>query len=416
MKKKFIFSAIIAVLTAASAFTANATTQSLGYKLWDSNNGITATTDPSQFDQTGLGQVMHVQIKFDDVIHLDVAPEVLLSQFAILITSYATPEDAGRSVEFGVNPVDPTILDITLASTAVTAQTNSAITVKAADEETGLIPGIKDSKNNPVRLIPITSVQPTGLAVEEVSSVTGTASTPASVVYRMLSIPLVRGMNFLQARSNKSANPDGYLAREYFTFHSHSFFTMTALTHFTNLTATANIDTLQKVGYTLELVEVPGNTDNPNIKLTALASVEDEELSWVVYHYPYRSSADRKFELAQILDTVQVGEAILEAARNVLYDDDATAEEVSAAIASLAPLGNTGIFLAEHQPAWRVATGMRAVVVHDAPVGSLITVYQITGRIVSSFPAKSATETIPVPSEGVYIVRTGDAAVKVLVR
>jgi hypothetical protein len=280
-----------------SSFTVSAT-RSVGYKLWDSNNGITATTDPSQFDQTGLGQVMHVQIKFDDVIHLDATPEALKDQFAILITSYATPEDAGRSVEFGINPVDPSVLDITLASTTATAQTNGAITVKAADEETGLISGIKDSENNPVRLLPFTSVQPTGLAMEEVSSVTGTASEPASVIYRMSSIPLVRGMNFLQARSNKSANQDGYLAREYFTFHSHSFFTMTALTHFTSLTSATNKDTLQKAGYTLELVEVPGNTDNPNIKLTAHTPVEAEELSWVVYHYPYRAPADRKFELA----------------------------------------------------------------------------------------------------------------------
>jgi hypothetical protein len=99
-----------------------------------------------------------------------------------------------------------------------------------------------------------------------------------------------------------------------------------------------------------------------------------------------------------------------------LYNDDATAGEVLAAIRSFRSDANGNAALPESRPAWRVATGMRAVVVHDAPAGSLITVYQITGRIVSSFPAKSATETIPVPSEGVYIVRTGDAAVKVLVR
>jgi hypothetical protein len=265
-------------------------------------------------------------------------------------------------------------------------------------------------------LIPITSVQPTGLALEKVSSGTGTASTPANVIYRMSSIPLVRGMNFLQAQSNKSANPNDYLAQEMFTIHSHSFYTMTALTHFTNLTSDANINALQQAGYALELVEVPGNTNNPNIKLSAAAPVEGEELSWIVYHYPYRAPADRKFELAQILDTAQVAQAILDAARGVLYDDEATAEEVLAAITTLTPSGSTAIPFVENKPAGRVAAGSSAVVVQDAPAGSIITVYQVNGRIVSSLVAKSATETIPVPAGGIYIVRVNNWAAKVLVR
>jgi hypothetical protein len=411
--KKIILSVIMSVLMTVSAFSVNAT-RSVGYKLWDSNNGIVATTVPSELAQDA--QVMHAQIKFDDIIHLDDTQESLKNQFTILITSYATPEDAGRSVVFGVNPIDPTILDVTLASTGVTAQTNGAITIKAADEETGLIQGIKDSENNPVRLIPITSVQPTGLALEEVTSTTGTTSTPASVVYRMSSIPLVRGMNFLQAQSNKSTNQNGYLAREYFTIHSHSFFTMTALTHFTTLTAAANKDTLQQAGYTLELMEVQEDENNPDIRLTATTPVEGEKLAWIVYHYPYRAPADRKFELAQILDTAHVEATILEIAREVLYNDDATAEEVLAAIVSLTSSGSTGIHLAESKPAWRVVAANRAVVVQDAPAGSVITVYQINGRIVSSLSAKSNTETIPLPSQGIYIVRVNNLAEKALVK
>ncbi|MDR1524975.1 MAG: hypothetical protein LBS79_06950, partial [Tannerella sp.] len=208
----------------------------------------------------------------------------------------------------------------------------------------------------------------------------------------------------------------GYLAREYFTFHSHSFFTMTAQTHFTSLTSTTNKDTLQKAGYTLELVEVPGNTDNPNIKLTAHTPVEAEELSWVVYHYPYRAPADRKFELAQLIDTAHVDPAILEAARDVLYNDDATAGEVLAAIRSFRSGANGNAALPESRPAWTVGTGDRTVVVRGVTPGSIITLYQINGRIASSIRAASDTETIGVAMRGIYIVRVDDRAVKVFVR
>lgn len=413
MKKEVLF-VMMNVLMATSPLTLGAT-RSVGYKLWDSNNGITATTDPTQFDQTGLGQEMHVQIKFDGEIRLDATQDELKEQFAIRITSYATPEDAGRSVVFDVDADDPTVLNITLASIAVTAQTNSAITVKAVDEETGLVPGIKDADGNAVRLVSFTSVQPTGIALEEVSSVTGTATVPASVVYRMSSVPLVRGMNFLQARSNRSSNPDGYLAREMFTIHSHSFYTMTALTHFTTLTSETNRDTLQKAGYRLELLEVSGDAENPQIRLIANTPVAGEQLSWVVYHYPYRSPADRKFELAQLIGAAQTDGGVTDAARAVLYDDEATAEEVLAAIRSLQSTAE-GIYIPEVAARWSATAGNRSLIVRGATAGDLITVYRLDGTAVASFPAKSAMETIPVPSEGVYLVRTGGAAVKVPVR
>ena len=316
--------------------TVKAATRSVGYKLWDSNHDVLATTDPSELSEFGI--IMHIQIKFDRVIHIDpdLEPD-LRTEFDIRLkgNSNVEPEDDGRNVTFGVNEQDPTVLDITIASEPeiTPAQINGVISVQANDPD-GRLTIIKDADNNPVILHPFTSVQPTGLALEKVSSTTGAATVPASVTYRMSSIPLVRGMNFLQARSNRSANPDGYLAREYFTIHSHTFYNMTARTHFTNLTVAANIDTLQKVGYTLELVEVPGNTDNPCIKLTALAPMEGEELSWVVYHYPYRSPADRKFELAQLVETARAAQSIVDAAREALYNDDATAEEVLAAINS----------------------------------------------------------------------------------
>lgn len=320
--------------------TVNATTtRSVGYKLWDSNNDVLATTDPSELSAFGI--IMHIQIKFDRVIHIDpdLEPD-LRTEFDIRLkgNSNVEPEDDGRNVTFDVNEQDPTILDITIASEPemTPAQVNGAISVRAYDPD-GWLTIIRDEDNNPVILHPFTSVQPTGLALEKVSSTTGSAATPASAVYRMSSIPLVRGMNFLQAQSNKSANPNGYLASEYFTVHSHSFYTMTALTHFTNLTTgntgAANVAALQQAGYTLEMQEGE-NENNPFIKLTANTPVEGEELSWVVYHYPYRSPADRKFELAQLVETAQAAQSIVDAAREVLYNDDATEEEVLAAINS----------------------------------------------------------------------------------
>jgi hypothetical protein len=399
--KKIILSVTMCVLMTVNAFTVNAT-QSVGYKLWDSNNGYTATLVPS--DLTSI-QVNHIQIKFDGAISIHADSATLVSQFTINMAS-------NRAVNIAVNALDNSILDITLSGDG-TAQASSVLTVRAADES-GAIPGIKDSRGNAVTLVPISSIQPTGLALEVVSSTVGTASVPASVTCRMLSIPLVRSMNFLQARSNKSKNAGGYLAREYFTIHSHNYSSMTVHTHFTTLTGAATVDTLQKAGYHLELI-AGADADNPYIRFTALAPAEGEELSWIVYHYPYRAAADRKFELAQILDTAQVAQSIMDVAREVLYNVDATAEEVLAAIASLTPSGHTGISPAGSKPAWRVSAGSGAAVIHSAPAGSIITVYRINGQIVSTLPAKSAAETVAVPSDGVYIVRVNDLATKISV-
>lgn len=388
-------------------------TRSVGYKLWDSNNGIVATTVPSEIREDG--QVMHVQIKFDKAIHMDAPDGEVRSQFDIKLPGFLAPEDAGRDVLFGINRQDPTILDITMPSVAVTAQTNCMITVQAT-HAAGWITAIKDADGNAVNLLPIESIQPTGLALEKVSSTTGTVSVPASVTCRMSSIPLVRGMNFLQARSNRSDHPNGYLAREYFTIHSHSFFTMTPFTHFTTLTGEANRDTLQKAGYTLELVEIPGNENNPEIKLTAGTPVADEELSWIVYHYPYRAPSDRKFELARLIETEQVDHSVITAAREVLYDIRATAEEVAGAIEWFGSGAGSSISLPESKPDWHIGTGYRSVIVRGVTPGSLITVYRINGQIVSSVSAKSDEETIYVSTQGIYIVRIKDWATKVFVK
>jgi hypothetical protein len=48
--------------------------------------------------------------------------------------------------------------------------------------------------------------------------------------------------------------------------------------------------------------------------------------------------------------------------------------------------------------------------------GSIITVYQISGRIAATVSAKSNTETIALPNSGIYIVRVNNKATKILVK
>jgi hypothetical protein len=400
--RKITLLLVLSVLATLSSFTAKAT-QSVGYKLWDSNNGLTATLVPGNL---GDVQVNHIQIKFDGVISINANAETLASQFVINMSS-------NRTVEFGVNALDRSILDVTLSGDG-TAQASSVLTVKAAATDS-LIPGIIGLDGHAVKLIPINSIQPTGLALETVSSTIGAATTPASVTYRLSSIPLVRSMNFLQAQSTVSTNPNGYLASEYFTIHSHSYNTMTALTHLTTLTAAANVDTLRKVGYTFELI-TGDDANNPYIKLTALTPVENEKLSWVVYHYPYRSAADRKFELAEAIESSQVGQSVIDAAKAVLYNTGATAEDILAAIVTLGKVAND-IYLPETAPAWVAFGRSKSVVLQKLTPGSIITIYQISGRIAATVSAKSETETIAVPGSGIYIVRVNnDKAAKVLVK
>ncbi|MDR1809887.1 MAG: T9SS type A sorting domain-containing protein [Prevotella sp.] len=398
MKKMITFS-VFGVMLTASLFTAKAT-QSVGYKLWDSNNGYTATLDPSNL--TAI-QLNHIQIKFDDAISIAVSEAVLSDQFTISLAS-------NRTVNFSVNALDNSILDITLTGDG-TAQASSVLTVKAADES-GVIPGIKDSRGNAVTLVPISSIQPTGLALETVSSTVGTTDAPASVTYRLSSIPLVRSMNFLQAQSNKSENPNGYLSKEYFTIHSHNYSAMTANTHITTLTAEANVTAFADAGYTLEKID-GDNEDNPYFRFTALAPSAGEELAWVVYHYPYRAAADRKFELAQLIETSQASQTLIDAAKTVLYDADATADEVLAAISSLGT--TSGVFQPKAASKWTATGGSRSITLQGLASGSTITVYSMSGKIAATLSAASDTEIISLPS-GIYIVRVNDTATKVAVK
>ncbi|KAA6301774.1 MAG: hypothetical protein EZS26_002083 [Candidatus Ordinivivax streblomastigis] len=403
--RKITLSLVLSVFVTISSFTAKAT-QSVGYKLWDSNKGLTSTLVPSDLEESGMEQ--HIQIKFDGAISLRADDATLKEQIIINMAS-------SRKATFAVNATDPSVLDILLSiDDVVAAQANSSLTVKAADEENGLIPGIIDAAGNPVKLIPIASIQPTGAALEEVSSSIGTATTPASATYRMSSISLVRSMNFVQAQSTICENPNGYLWQPSFTFHSHMFFQMTALDHFTTLT-TAAVDSLQKAGYTLELLPNSADENNPSIKLTALIPAEGEKLSWIMYHYPYRAAADRKFELAYAIESSQASQLVIDDAKAVLYNTEATAAEVAAAIALLST--TTGIhYVTEMAPAWTAYSGSKSVILKDVTKGSVITVYSISGQIAATVSAKSDTETIAVPSSGIYIVRVNEKAAKVLVK
>jgi len=385
-----------------SIIAANAT-QSVGYKLWDSNNGYTATLDPALLTppEEGAAMVQHVQIKFDDVISIVASNETLAEQILFSLS--------GRELEFSVNANDATILDITM--TSGNPQASSVMQIQSASEADSLIAGIHDSKGNPVKLIPINTIQPTGLALEKLAFTVGTASEPASVTYRLSSIPLVRSMNFLQVQSSASENANGFLAQEYFTIHSHSYYTMTAATHLNTL-ATAATDTLQKTGYTFEVIE-GDDADNPRFKTTALTPTEGEELSWRVYAYPHRSAADHKFELAQAIETSEAEQSVIDAATAVLYNPDATAAEVLAAIASLGASSDINQLVAA--PSWKVVSATNAIILKDVTIGSAVTVYSLTGHIVKTFQAKSVCETIPA-SSGIYIVRVGDSSVKTLVK
>jgi hypothetical protein len=399
---------LLLVLATVSSFIAKAT-QSVGYKLWDSNSGRNLTGSfTATLDTLDLGsvQVSHIQIKFDGAIFIPNDAAALAEQMVIDL-----PAINNRTKEFGVNALDATILDITLTGDG-TAQQNCVLTIRAADPS-GLIPGIVDGAGNAVTLVPISSIQPTGLALEELNSTTGTATTPADVVYRLSSIPLVRSMNFLQARSTVSQNPNGYLGQESFTIHSHMYDTMLARVHISRLVATATT-TLQSAGYTFQKID-GDNADNPHIKLTATTPIEGEKLSWVVYHYPYRAAADRKFELAEALTGATADPLVIEAANAVLYNTEATAADVAAAIASLNAVAND-ISPLETAPLRMAFGGNRSVILQNLTPGSIITLYQTNGRIAATVVAKSDAETIAVPAAGIYIVRVNDLATKLLIK
>ncbi|OAV75208.1 hypothetical protein Barb7_01181 [Bacteroidales bacterium Barb7] len=66
--------------------------------------------------------------------------------------------------------------------------------------------------------------------------------------------------------------------------------------------------------------------------------------------------------------------------------------------------------------AWVAFSGNKSVILQNVTPESIITVYQINGRIAATVLAKSDTETIAVPATGIYIVRVNDKAKKIQVK
>lgn len=387
-------------------------TRSLGYNLWDSNGSVTATLDTLDLSQTS--QIIHAQIKFDNAIQI-VDPTNLRSQFTILVCGSYPESSSTRTVAFAVNSTNSAILDITIAPTEglSTAQTNNAISFKATNVA-GWIPAITDKSGNPVNLISFSTVQPTGLAFTKVASTTGTNTQPASVTYKFASIPLVRAMNFYQARSNKCSNTDGYIGAQYFTVHSHAFYSFTSNYYITTLVSTANVATFNNAGYTFEKI-ASNDATNPYFKLTANTATEGEELSWVVYHYPYRSAADQKFELSQIMDTITTATTSqLEAAQTVLYDINATAQDVTSTINTLNASSSSGI-ASNTSSSLKVSASGNTIYIKGATLGDKINIINLTGQTIQTKNVYSDVESVYVKASGLYIVKVGKNTQKILI-
>lgn len=390
-------------------------TRSIGYNLWDSNGEVTSTLDT--LDLKPAAQIIHIQIKFDKPIQIVDAAN-LRSQFVITLSGSSSPETSSRTVYIAVNSSNASILDIAIPSLegVSTAQTNNKISIQATNLA-GWIPALTDTDGNAVNLIPITTIQPTGLAFKKVNSTLGTETTPATATYKISSIPLVRAMNFIQARTNKSPNANGYIASEYFTVHSHTFYSMTAQTYLTSLISSANITTFSNAGYTLEKVAVESDAANPLLKLSAKTAADGEEISCIVYHYPNRSAADRKYELSQIIDTITTAStSLIDAANLVLYDLNATTSDVAAAITSLQTTTSGVIPAGSYSNVSAVTGGKHSIVVKGVKQSGLITVYGINGQVVVSRQINSDIESIYIEKSGLYIVKVNGAASKVFVK
>ena len=307
--------------------------QSVGYRLWVSNGTTQSTLDPSQLTETG--QTIHLQVKFNQPIVLNDA--AACRQQLNLQIAGRTPESLYRVVSVAKNSSDNTMLDITMQadpntqgvdSDSMVAQYNSALTVAAVAAD-GRLAAVTNQAGEAAYLHPIETVLPTGMAIELVKSTTGTSSTPASATYRFTSIPLVRSMNFMVALS------DGQPITDRFTVHSHVFTDNDAEDYIDSADKSIGIvdvaaETLAQLGYTL--VKEVAADGTPMFTLTAQKAVAGQELSWQVYSYPWVTAADRKIELAEALQGSTVSQANITAAEAVLYDQNATLEQVEAAI------------------------------------------------------------------------------------
>ncbi|MDR0513722.1 MAG: hypothetical protein LBG81_00980, partial [Coriobacteriaceae bacterium] len=306
----------------------------VGYRAWDSsfdaNNGfaeIGSTLDPSSLvglNGSGSGvSTQNLALTFNRPVAITDA-SALLAQINI---SWKT---ASKDTTVALDPQDPSTIVFKMRDKAATttAQAGSGLTASPVDASRTLDALVAADDPTAVAYLPynIQSTQPTGLAIEQVSSTTGTESVPASVTYRISSLPLVRSMNFLRFEADGMAPGQ---ASGYFTIHSHTFYTMDAITHVGSLEANAG-PALAGAGYDLV------NNGDGSFTVVAQQARPGEVLSWQVWAYPNRNANDKKIDLWEALQSTQAPQDVKNLAYAVLLDGTASAAEVALAIESLA--------------------------------------------------------------------------------
>ena len=300
--------------------------QLVGYRLWDSSlnraTGVefTETMDPTVL--TGDGQSQNILLKFNKPIAIT-SKEDVLSALDILISGDVTASTVRGVESVAVDAQDPTLLRIVVRAKVgqTPAQAGSSVTIKAKNAS-GFVSAITGRDNGGEQAFfpyAITTIQPTGLRIAQVASTTGTSTVPASVTYKITSLPLVRSMNFLQFTSN-GAPVGNYIV------HSHMFMNLRD-SDYLGLLSTAATTGLNTAGYTFELV---GDT----FKVTAKTASAGEVLGWRVNAYPYRNINDNKIVIAEGLSKL-TNSADRTKAEAVLYDVNATAAEVAEILALL---------------------------------------------------------------------------------
>ncbi len=327
----------------------------VGYKVWNTNGNITETMNPSNLDN--YKQNMRIQLKFDGPISIT-SQEDVLKQLNIAIDGH---DEKLRDITVAVNKKDNTILDITLNQKKVNTgtpehptypsvkQTASKLAITLADSNA--FTAITNTKGDPVKWnMTVNTIIPTGLQIKEVTSVTGTADKPASVTYKLTSVPLVRSMNFLQPMSNGNAivtdkGSEKQINANYLTIHSHYFFDpakASAAIYIKELVNAAKIDTEQDPSQENSLYSkylLTGEPEKNQFTLTAKDNTPKEKLSWQVYAYPNITAADLKYDLSVAIDNSKADSKKIAAAKAVLYNQAATVTDIQKAVKSVE---NTG--------------------------------------------------------------------------
>jgi hypothetical protein len=305
----------------------------LGYRAWDTSYNasknfaeITSTLSPTTLlGDNGVGggvSTQNLALTFNQPVTITDA-DALIAQVNI---SFKTEE---KDTTVSIDPADPNTVIFKMRDKAgvLTAQANSSLTASPVHPSRYLNALVATANANEKAYFTynIATIQPTGLALEKTAGTLGTTGTPASVTYRISSLPLVRSMNFLRFAAD--GVPVG--ASGYFTIHSHTFYAMDAATHVASLVTAANIATFDAAGYIL------ADNGDGSFTVTAKVAKAGESLDWAVWAYPYRSAADAKLDLAKAIKTSAASDAVKAEAYNLIKDPAATVEQIAGIIENL---------------------------------------------------------------------------------